>query len=142
MNIPPPMPRSRSFTRFTMRVGLEHLGQSVLLVVSIIFLRSAVLAIFAMRWNSIPISRAAFVVPCCPKSRCTCWTSTTRPNIATLLFYIRPARPVDFNIRMLDFQDHSFVAMRPYIRHFQESIVFLSASECAGGLPCAIVLLH
>jgi hypothetical protein len=31
-----------------MRVGLEHLGQSVLLVVSIIFLRSAVLAILAM----------------------------------------------------------------------------------------------
>ncbi len=30
-----------------MRVGLEHLGQSVLLVVSIIFLRSAVLAILA-----------------------------------------------------------------------------------------------
>jgi len=31
-----------------MRVGLPHLGQSVLLVVSIIFLRSAVLAILAM----------------------------------------------------------------------------------------------
>jgi hypothetical protein len=31
-----------------MRVGLEHLGQSVLLVVSITFLRSPVLAIFAM----------------------------------------------------------------------------------------------
>src|ERR1700689_1325763 len=42
------MPRSRSFTRFTMRVGLEHLGQSVLLLVSISFLRSPVLAIFAI----------------------------------------------------------------------------------------------
>src|SRR5580698_8774807 len=42
------MPRSRSLTRFTMRVGLEHFGQSVLLDVSIIFCRSAVLAIFAM----------------------------------------------------------------------------------------------
>ena len=40
--------RSRSFTRFTMRVGLLHLGQSVLLEVSITFLRSAVLAILAM----------------------------------------------------------------------------------------------
>src|SRR5580704_11802386 len=42
------MPRSRSFTRLTMRVGLEHMGQSVLLLVSIAFLRSPVLAIFAM----------------------------------------------------------------------------------------------
>src|SRR5579872_41371 len=42
------MPRSRSLTRLTMRVGLEHFGQSVLLVVSIIFLRSAVLATLAM----------------------------------------------------------------------------------------------
>src|ERR1700678_1789314 len=42
------MPRSRSFTRFTTRVGLEHLGQSVLLLVSITFLRSPVLAIFAI----------------------------------------------------------------------------------------------
>src|SRR6202000_1705186 len=40
------MLRSRSFTRFTMRVGLEHFGQSVLLLVSITFLRSPVLAIF------------------------------------------------------------------------------------------------
>jgi hypothetical protein len=54
MKIPPPIFFSRSFVRFTMRVALPHLGQSVLLVVSIIFLRSAVLAIFAMR-NS-PIS--------------------------------------------------------------------------------------
>jgi hypothetical protein len=42
------MPRSRSFTRFTMRVGLLHLGQSVLFDVSITFLRSAVFAIFAI----------------------------------------------------------------------------------------------
>src|ERR1035437_6842989 len=42
------MPRSRSFTRLSIRVGLEHLGQSVLLLVSIIFLRSPVLAIFAI----------------------------------------------------------------------------------------------
>src|ERR1700735_1837862 len=48
MYTPPGTPRSRSFTRFTMRVGLEHFGQSVLLVVSIIFLRSAVLAILAI----------------------------------------------------------------------------------------------
>jgi len=48
MYTPPGMPRSRSFTRFTMRVGLLHLGQSVLLDVSITFLRSAVLAILAM----------------------------------------------------------------------------------------------
>ena len=48
IKIPPPTFRSRSFTRFTMRVGLPHLGQSVLLVVSMIFLRSAVLAILAM----------------------------------------------------------------------------------------------
>src|ERR1700704_6503156 len=41
------MPRSRSFTRFTIRVALPHLGQSVLLVVSITFLRSAVFAILA-----------------------------------------------------------------------------------------------
>src|SRR5690348_15230647 len=48
MKMPPGTLRSRSFTRFTMRVGLPHLGQSVLLVVSIIFLRSAVLATLAM----------------------------------------------------------------------------------------------
>ena len=33
--------------RLTMRVGLPHLGQSVLLVVSMTFFRSAVFAIFA-----------------------------------------------------------------------------------------------
>src|SRR5512135_1154074 len=43
--MPPWMPRSRSFRRFTTRVALPHLGQSVLLDVSITFLRSAVLAI-------------------------------------------------------------------------------------------------
>jgi hypothetical protein len=42
------MPRSRSLTRFTIRVGLEHFGQSVLLLVSMTFLRSPVLAIFAI----------------------------------------------------------------------------------------------
>src|SRR5512142_720734 len=46
--MPPGMSRSRSFTRLTTRVGLPHLGQSVLLVVSITFLRSAVFAILAM----------------------------------------------------------------------------------------------
>src|SRR5579871_2575412 len=45
--MPPGTPRSRSLTRFTMRVALPHLGQSVLLVVSMIFLRSAVFAILA-----------------------------------------------------------------------------------------------
>jgi hypothetical protein len=48
IKIPPGTPRSRSFTRFTMRVGLPHLGQSVLLDVSITFFRSAVLAILAI----------------------------------------------------------------------------------------------
>src|SRR5260370_15901337 len=48
MSTPPGVPRSRSLTRFTMRVGLEHLGQSVLLLVSMTFLRSPVLAIFAI----------------------------------------------------------------------------------------------
>jgi hypothetical protein len=48
MYTPPGVPRSRSLTRFTMRVGLEHLGQSVLLLVSMTFLRSPVLAIFAI----------------------------------------------------------------------------------------------
>src|SRR5689334_19178045 len=48
MNTPPLTPRSRSFTRLTMRVGLPHFGQSVLLEVSMTFLRSAVLAIFAI----------------------------------------------------------------------------------------------
>src|SRR5581483_1344180 len=46
--MPPGTPRSRSLTRFTMRVGLLHLGQSVDFVVSITFLRSPVFAIFAM----------------------------------------------------------------------------------------------
>ena len=46
--MPPGTLRSRSFILFTMRVGLPHLGQSVLLDVSIIFLRSAVLATLAM----------------------------------------------------------------------------------------------
>ena len=45
----PPGVRSRSFTRFAIRVGLLHFGQSVLRVVSITFLRSPVLAIFAIR---------------------------------------------------------------------------------------------
>jgi hypothetical protein len=44
------MPRSRSFTRLTMRVGLWHLGQSVDFVVSMIFLRSPVFAILAIGW--------------------------------------------------------------------------------------------
>src|SRR6266567_7641417 len=48
MNMPPEVLRSRSFTRFTMRVGLPHLGQSVLFEVSIIFSRPAVLATLAM----------------------------------------------------------------------------------------------
>src|ERR1035441_9904434 len=48
MYTPPGMPRSRSFTRFTMRVGLLHFGQSVDFVVSITFLRSPVLAILAI----------------------------------------------------------------------------------------------
>src|ERR1700723_3130559 len=42
------MPRSRSFTRLTMRVGLLHLGQSVDFVGSISFLRSPVFAILAI----------------------------------------------------------------------------------------------
>src|SRR5208283_6111750 len=46
--MPPGTSRSRSFTRFTTRVGLPHLGQSVLLLVSITFLRSAVFAILAI----------------------------------------------------------------------------------------------
>ena len=48
MKIPPGTPRSRSFTRLTIRVGLPHLGQSVLLVVSMTLFRSAVLAIFTV----------------------------------------------------------------------------------------------
>ena len=46
--MPPGVPRSRSLTLFTILVGLLHLGQSVDFVVSIIFLRSPVFAIFAM----------------------------------------------------------------------------------------------
>src|SRR6266496_4535370 len=49
MKMPPGTLRSRSFTRLTMRVGLAHLGQLVLLEVSITFLRSPVFAILAMR---------------------------------------------------------------------------------------------
>src|SRR5579863_9007345 len=45
MYTPPGTPRSRSFIRLTMRVDLPHLGQSVLLLVSMTFLRSAVFAI-------------------------------------------------------------------------------------------------
>src|SRR5271157_5533234 len=48
MYTPPGTPRSRSFTRLTMRVGFLHLGQSVDFVVSITFLRSPVLAILAI----------------------------------------------------------------------------------------------
>src|ERR1700677_2715925 len=48
MYTPPGMPRSRSFTRLTMRVDLLHLGQSVDFVVSISFLRSPVFAILAI----------------------------------------------------------------------------------------------
>src|SRR5271168_2768432 len=49
---PPGAPRSRSLTRFTMRVGLPHFGQSVLFDVSITFWRSAVLAILAIKISS------------------------------------------------------------------------------------------
>ena len=53
IKIPPGIPRSRSLTRFTIRVGFPHFGQSVLFVVSITFLRSAVFAIFiAVSWPS------------------------------------------------------------------------------------------
>ena len=48
MYIPPGTPRSRSFTRFTMRVGLPHLGQLVDFVVSMIFSRFAIFAILAI----------------------------------------------------------------------------------------------
>ncbi len=48
MYTPPGIPRSRSFTRFTILVGFEHFGQSVLLFVSMTFARSPVLAIFAI----------------------------------------------------------------------------------------------
>ena len=48
MYTPPGTPRSRSLTRLTMRVGFEHLGQSVDFVVSMTFLRSPVFAIFAI----------------------------------------------------------------------------------------------
>ena len=48
MYMPPGVPRSRSLTRFATRVGLPHFGQSVLRVVSMTFLRSPVLAIFAI----------------------------------------------------------------------------------------------
>src|SRR6185437_13314456 len=49
MKIPPGIPRSRSFTRFTIRVGLLHFGQSVLFVVSMTFLRSPVFATLAIK---------------------------------------------------------------------------------------------
>ncbi|SRR5260221_2015077 len=58
MNMPPEVLRSRSFTRFTMRVGLPHLGQSVLFEVSIILSRPAVLAILAMvEYSPVRVSR-------------------------------------------------------------------------------------
>ena len=58
MNMPPEVLRSRSFTRFTMRVGLPHLGQSVLFEVSIIFSRPAVLATLAMvEYSPVRVSR-------------------------------------------------------------------------------------
>src|SRR5579871_1758786 len=60
MKMPPGTPRSRSFTRLTIRVGLPHLGQSVLLVVSITFLRSAVFAIFAMLLLTSTVPRRGF----------------------------------------------------------------------------------
>ena len=48
MKTPPGTLRSRSFTRFTMRVAFPHFGQSVDFEVSITFLRSAVFAILAI----------------------------------------------------------------------------------------------
>src|SRR6266550_4370465 len=70
MKIPPGIPRSRSFTRFTMRVALPHLGQSVLLVVSMTFLRSAVFAIFiAINYSPYLTSESlAFAAFCLPIS--------------------------------------------------------------------------
>jgi uncharacterized membrane protein len=49
------MPRSRSLTRFTIRVALLHFGQSVDFVVSITFLRSPVLAILAIGTGISPL---------------------------------------------------------------------------------------
>lgn len=57
MKTPPGTPRSRSLTRFTIRVGLPHFGQSVLLDVSITFLRSAVFAILAIIYLLAKFSR-------------------------------------------------------------------------------------
>src|SRR6185437_3526449 len=51
------MPRSRSLTRFTMRVGLLHRGQSVLLLVSMTFLRSPVFATLAIKAHLLKKSR-------------------------------------------------------------------------------------
>src|SRR4051794_8796476 len=48
MYTPPGTPRSRSFTRFTIRVGFPHFGQFVDFDVSITFSRLAILAILAM----------------------------------------------------------------------------------------------
>src|SRR5208282_6914008 len=70
------MPRSRSFTRLTMRVGLLHLGQSVDFVVSISFLRSPVLAILAMTtWDS------PYVECLCSRGRSSPAASTVRPSL-------------------------------------------------------------
>ena len=51
MKMPPGTPRSRSFTRLTMRVSLPHFGHDVDFEVSMTFLRSAVFAIFTIQFS-------------------------------------------------------------------------------------------
>lgn len=46
--MPPGTPRSRSFTRLTIRVGFEHFGHSEPLLASATFWRSPVFATFAI----------------------------------------------------------------------------------------------
>lgn len=87
MYIPPGIFRSRSFTRFTTRVGLLHLGQSVDLVVSMIFLRSPVFAILAIF--------GCFSLWCCLCSRAQRLHTASTPSLHTCRHALREAKAQD-----------------------------------------------
>ena len=55
--MPPAMPISRFFTRFTMRVGLPHLGQGTSCTAWIFLVRSAVFAFSAIYMIPLHISK-------------------------------------------------------------------------------------
>src|SRR5579883_602783 len=104
MYTPPGMPRSRSFTRFTMRVGLLHFGQSVLFDVSITFLRSAVLAILAMETLSPQNLEYRYVQGASKAHQQSWWHPDFRREESRIYFFILQQKTAAFGTCCPPFQ--------------------------------------